>query len=48
MSVSGMSGSAGVLADEVHDVGAEAVDAAVEPEAQHVVHGASTTPGRPS
>jgi 3-hydroxybutyryl-CoA dehydrogenase len=27
-----------VLADEVHDVGAEAVDAAIHPEAQHVVH----------
>ena len=32
-------GQRGVLADEVHDVGAEAVDPAVEPEAQHVVHG---------
>ena len=32
-------GQRGVLADEVHDVGAEAVDAAVQPEAQHVVHG---------
>ena len=31
-------GQRGVLADEVHDVGAEAVDAAVQPEAQHVVH----------
>ncbi len=27
-----------VLGDEVHDVHAEAVDAAVEPEAQHAVH----------
>ena len=31
-------GQRGVLADEVHDVRAEAVDAAVQPEAQHVVH----------
>ena len=30
-----------VLADVVHHVDAEAVDAAVEPEAQHVVHGAT-------
>ena len=35
----GSSGSAGVLAEAVHDVDAEAVDAAVEPEAHDPVHG---------
>ena len=35
----GRRGSAGSLPMQVHDVDAEAVDAAVEPEAQHVVHG---------
>ena len=43
----GRSGSAGSLPMQVHDVDAEAVDAAVEPEAQHVVHGRGDLGVRP-
>jgi hypothetical protein len=37
--IRGLVGKGGVLADQVHDVGPEPVDAAVEPEAQHLVLG---------
>ena len=45
--VLGVVGERGVLAEAVRDVHAEAVDAAVEPEAQHVVHGAPHLGVRP-